>query len=490
MLLVKQLRVFPTLPQRRDKQSRVLYTKLSGTQCVHTTGRVCAMLLHLPTTLAESSAPRARLCIQPRSGGGKTETGHMWHHRERTRLEEPSAALGRRWTLTGSPAYRTQAGGLNVKITSDSLRLHGLYVPRNSPGQNTGVGSLSLLQGMLPTQGSNPGLRHCRWILHQLSHKSNPRIQEWVAYPFSRGCSQPRDQTQVSCIVGGFFTSWAMREGGLGWASSVRLASGFRAAVIASAGWALPESVLWGAGGTGRTEPRSSPELACKPVLWGVNSAYRKGHLFLLILWKATCAASPWQHPNPWAAKDRSWRLFQAPTKAPLSPAAALPAHYREHTDSRHPAIPPWLHIPQQQQLQSNPAPVRAPHHTCVSHPVAVLLVRRSLHAQMQGIRQGANHSLPSCLPSTPQEEPQLLWVSALVTSLKVTLASDSWAHTGAHLQRADANYRDLVQKLWRWLGGKVGSWSWGLNGTDSISVSSLDHTARRHQNSIKSGFV
>ena len=38
------------------------------------------------------------------------------------------------------------------------------------------------------------------------------RILEWVAFPFSRGSSQPRDQTQVSCIAGRFFTSWAMRE--------------------------------------------------------------------------------------------------------------------------------------------------------------------------------------------------------------------------------------------------------------------------------------
>ena len=53
-------------------------------------------------------------------------------------------------------------------VVSDSLWPHGLY-PRNSPGQNTGVGSLSLLQGIFPTQGSNPGLPHCRWILHQLS---------------------------------------------------------------------------------------------------------------------------------------------------------------------------------------------------------------------------------------------------------------------------------------------------------------------------------
>ena len=38
------------------------------------------------------------------------------------------------------------------------------------------------------------------------------RILEWVAFPFSRGSSQPRDQTQVSHIAGGFYMSWATRE--------------------------------------------------------------------------------------------------------------------------------------------------------------------------------------------------------------------------------------------------------------------------------------
>ena len=47
----------------------------------------------------------------------------------------------------------------------------------NSPGQNTGVGSLSLLQGIFETQESNPGLPHCRRILYQLSHKGSPRCR-------------------------------------------------------------------------------------------------------------------------------------------------------------------------------------------------------------------------------------------------------------------------------------------------------------------------
>ena len=62
----------------------------------------------------------------------------------------------------------------SCSVVSDSLRAHGLYSPWNSPGQYTGVGSLSLRQGIFPTQGSNPGLLHCRWIHYQLSHQGSP----------------------------------------------------------------------------------------------------------------------------------------------------------------------------------------------------------------------------------------------------------------------------------------------------------------------------
>ena len=132
-------------------------------------------------------------------------------------------------------------------VGSNSLRPHELYSLWNSPGQNTGVGSLSLLQRIFPTQGSNPGLPHCRWILYQLgyqgkpkntgvgslsllmqiflsqesnrdllhcrwilyllSHMGSPRILDWVGYPFSSGSSQPRNQTGISCIAGVFFTN-------------------------------------------------------------------------------------------------------------------------------------------------------------------------------------------------------------------------------------------------------------------------------------------
>jgi len=65
-------------------------------------------------------------------------------------------------------------------VLSDSLQPHGLYSPWNSPSQNL----------------------------------------EWVAFPLSRGSSQLRDLTQVSCIAGSFFTSWATREAWLLFPSS------------------------------------------------------------------------------------------------------------------------------------------------------------------------------------------------------------------------------------------------------------------------------
>ena len=89
---------------------------------------------------------------------------------------------------------------------------YGLYSPWNSLSQNTGVGSLSLLQGILPNQGSSPCVPHHRRILYQLSYKGSPRTLEWVAYPFSRRSSWPRNQTRVSCILGRFLTNWAIRE--------------------------------------------------------------------------------------------------------------------------------------------------------------------------------------------------------------------------------------------------------------------------------------
>ena len=110
------------------------------------------------------------------------------------------------------PSLNGSTGNESHSVASDSLQYHGLYNPQNSLGQNIGVGSLSLLQGIFLMQGLNLGLFHYFPIIYQLSHKGNPRIIEWVDYPFSSRSSQPRNQTGVSCIAGSFFINWAIRE--------------------------------------------------------------------------------------------------------------------------------------------------------------------------------------------------------------------------------------------------------------------------------------
>ena len=85
----------------------------------------------------------------------------------------------------------------------------GSSVHGDSLGKNTGMGCQALLQGIFPTQGSNPGLPHCRRILYHLSHQESPRILEWVTILFTRGSSRPRNQTRISFIADGFFTHWA-----------------------------------------------------------------------------------------------------------------------------------------------------------------------------------------------------------------------------------------------------------------------------------------
>ena len=68
---------------------------------------------------------------------------------------------------------------LKVKFTQSCPTFcdsHGLYSPWNFPGQNTGVGSRSLLQGIFLTQGSNPGLPRCKQILYQMTHPGSSDV--------------------------------------------------------------------------------------------------------------------------------------------------------------------------------------------------------------------------------------------------------------------------------------------------------------------------
>ena len=86
-------------------------------------------------------------------------------------LPRESPVLSSFWTLQSCSESENES----CSVMSDSLRPGGLYSPWNSPGQNTGAGSHSLLQGIFPTQGSNRGLPNCRQILYQPSPQGSPR---------------------------------------------------------------------------------------------------------------------------------------------------------------------------------------------------------------------------------------------------------------------------------------------------------------------------
>ena len=92
-------------------------------------------------------------------------------------------------------------------VMSDSLRPHGYTVHGILQDRILEWVAFSFSRGSSQTRYRTPGLPHCRWVLHQLSHKGSPRILEWVAYPFSSRSSRPRNQTGVLCIAGGFFTN-------------------------------------------------------------------------------------------------------------------------------------------------------------------------------------------------------------------------------------------------------------------------------------------
>ena len=91
----------------------------------------------------------------------------------------------------------SESEGESRSIVSDSSPSCGLCSPWNSPGQNTGVGSLSHLQGIFPTQGSYSGLPHCRQILYQLSHNVNikPTWDTWCVFALVRWSG--RHTTQI-----------------------------------------------------------------------------------------------------------------------------------------------------------------------------------------------------------------------------------------------------------------------------------------------------
>ena len=110
----------------------------------------------------------------------KTNTGNVYVPKPFSQIIPPSPLTeSKSLSFTSvSPLLQTERTHVCLcesrLVVSDSLWPHGLYSPWRSPGQNTRVGSRSLLQGIFPTQGSNPGLPHGRQILYQLSHQGSP----------------------------------------------------------------------------------------------------------------------------------------------------------------------------------------------------------------------------------------------------------------------------------------------------------------------------
>ena len=121
----------------------------------------------------------------PKEAGreSKNERRLCLSHRQRSRRSSLPSRAGR---LNGPEVgvQRLPAVGLRLERnvrngdqkTRTVCKAHGLYSPWNYPGQNTGVGSHSLLQWIFPTQGLNPGLPHCRRILYHLSHQGSPEL--------------------------------------------------------------------------------------------------------------------------------------------------------------------------------------------------------------------------------------------------------------------------------------------------------------------------
>ena len=104
------------------------------------------------------------------------------------------------WTITIANIYWHVLRSVKWKSLSRvCLQPHGLYSPWNSPGQNTRVGSLSLLQGIFPVQFSSVA-QSCPTLCDPMDYNIvhgilQARVLEWIAIPFSRGSSQPRDRT-------------------------------------------------------------------------------------------------------------------------------------------------------------------------------------------------------------------------------------------------------------------------------------------------------
>ena len=165
----------PAQPRQRVSHSMSLAwekIKLQTLMC-------CFYCMHVITSENEVSHPKSEEILSRRLSVFRKQDQPERRHTARDRLVEPRRSAPAALAGVSLPdrvldAPHPEIESKSSSAVSDSLQPHGLYSPWNSPGQNTGVGSRSLLQGTFPTQGLNPGLLHSRWIVYQLSHQGRP----------------------------------------------------------------------------------------------------------------------------------------------------------------------------------------------------------------------------------------------------------------------------------------------------------------------------
>ena len=160
-------------------------------------------------------------------------------------------------------------------VVSNSLKPHGLYSPQNPPGKNTGVGSVSLLQGIFPTLRSNPGLPHSGQILYQLSCQGSHYGRKRLSTSGSKKASQVAQVKESICHV--------HRRCGLDpWVGKIPWRRKWQHTPAFLLGKSLGQRGLMGCSSQGRKEWTTSED-TCMPSTerhvvgcrqrWGVNSA-------------------------------------------------------------------------------------------------------------------------------------------------------------------------------------------------------------------------
>ena len=158
-------------------------------------------IISRPKGLSKGAQGLERL-DQPWKGGSKNTGPSGIHALVRKVIVHREDSISPVWMYSSSKGVKWSA---SHSVVPGALRPHGLYSPWNSPGQNTG----SLLQGISQPRDQTPVSWIADGFFTSWATGEAQRILEWVAYLCSSRSSQPRNRTGVSCIAGRFFTKFS-----------------------------------------------------------------------------------------------------------------------------------------------------------------------------------------------------------------------------------------------------------------------------------------